>query len=144
MWFPNGLDVAPMPLAGVAWHASRDDIEPADLTAIGARNDMVEGEILGRVLVAAILATKIIAQKEIHPGEWNPIRLLDVILQGDHRGWVVGDARRAQDSIVGFENDDALLENFAHSARKIPDRQRIGANRRKIRIQDQCGGRPRS
>lgn len=54
-------------LAMVTCDAGGDDILPIGLAVAAARDDMIEGELMGREAGAAILARKIVAHEDVEP-----------------------------------------------------------------------------
>ena len=70
---PLGLH-EPLVLARVAGAASRRDVLPGRHATCRARQDVVEGEIIRAVLIAAILADEVVPQEDIEPREGDPIR----------------------------------------------------------------------
>src|SRR6185437_13727248 len=61
-------------LQEIAAAAGGNDIGPGGAAAARARDHVVEGEVLGREIVAAILADETIAQENIEPGEGRAAR----------------------------------------------------------------------
>jgi hypothetical protein len=71
--FPAGF-LQPRVLAHIAGAARRRDILPRCHASCGARQDMVEGEIVRAVLDGAILAYEVVAQEDVEPCESKPGR----------------------------------------------------------------------
>ena len=65
-------------LAQVTWRARRHHVFPGGLATFAARNDVIEGEIVGR---QAILAGEAIAQEDVEAGEGRMRGRLDERLQ---------------------------------------------------------------
>src|SRR5207244_3701450 len=72
-------------LADVAAHAGANDVLPGALTALAARNDVIEAQLARREFLAAELALVIVTREDVAPVELN--RLLGqlvVIQQPNH------------------------------------------------------------
>jgi hypothetical protein len=68
---PAGF-LQPRVLAHIAGAARRRDILPRCHASCGARQDMIEGEIVRAVLDGAVLAHEAVAQEDVEPCEGNP------------------------------------------------------------------------
>ena len=105
--------------AEIARAARGNDVFPRRPTALGARNDMVEGQILRR---AAIGALKPVAQEDIEAGKGRRAVLRNEILQRDHAGQIHFE-RRGMDLVIIFLNDlNALQEDSLHGFLPRPQR----------------------
>src|SRR5476649_1113840 len=62
-------------LAEIAGRTGGDDIFPGGAPALAARDDVIEGQVLG---IAAILAFELVAQENIEAGEGGAARRPDI------------------------------------------------------------------
>src|SRR3546814_6555815 len=72
---------------------------------------MVEGQILGAEVVAAVLALEGVAQEDIESGEGRTAVQADVLLQRDHAGQPHLEAGRADDGVVLGDDVHAVEEH---------------------------------
>src|SRR6185437_11082105 len=125
-WSVLGIHTAflrqPAPLEEIAGGAGGDDVVPGRAAAARARHDMVEGQVLRRMGMAAILASKAVAQEDVEPRKGRPPRRRDVFLERD-------DARqphletRAADHLFVFGDDvDPFEEHCLHRLLPGPER----------------------
>src|SRR3546814_20755873 len=92
--------------------------------AARARHDVVEGEIRGREVVAAILALEGVAQEHVEAREGRSAIEADVLLQRDHAGQLNLDAGRAHDGVVFRHDVHAIEEDRLDGVLTGPPRQR--------------------
>src|SRR5438046_43175 len=60
-------------LLAVTRHAAADDVFPVLSAALGDRDDMIEGQLAGGKLVAAVLALVVVARVDVRPRKWHVI-----------------------------------------------------------------------
>ena len=121
-------------LAQIARRAGRDDVFPGGLTALGARHDVIEGQI---VLRTAILAMKPVAQEHVEPRERRMRGRLHERLQRHHAGKLDFKGGAAHRAVVMFDDVDAVEEHRLHRVLPGPQRQRIVTQRPKIGVENQ-------
>ena len=72
---------------------------------------MIEGEIVGRIIVAAILAGEAVSQEHVEPGEGGAFGDRDVLLEGDHRRQIERPARRTHLAVILGQYIDPIEEH---------------------------------
>src|SRR5215472_5722144 len=97
---------------------------------------MIEGEILART---AILAAELVAQEHVETGEGGLGRGLHEGLERNHAGKLHLQARAAHRAIVLGDNVHPLEKDRLDGVLPRPQRQRVVAERTKIRIEDEGG-----
>ncbi len=106
---PHARDIGkPIALAQIAAGASRDDIFPSGRSALGARDDVIECEIVAR---PAILAGETVAQKNVEPREGGMTRWLDIGFQRNDRWQPHFEARTSNRLVVLGHNVHAVEED---------------------------------
>ena len=93
----------------IASAASGYNIFPSGAPPARARDHMVKGQILRLELTAAILAAKLIAQKDIKPRKGRVRALLNVIFQRDHTRQAHRNAGRMNITVI-FRNDRHAIQ----------------------------------
>ena len=124
----------------VAWRAGSDDILPGRAAALGARDDMVEGQVAVR---SAILAGEAVAQEQVEAGEGRELRRLHELLERDDRGQLDLGGRAAHLAFVMGDDIHPVEEHGLHGGLPRPDRQRIIGQRRIIGVQHKSRTRVR-
>src|SRR4249919_265328 len=76
----------PVALQEVARAAGSHDVGPGGAAAARLRHDMVEGELVGREVAAAVLAVETVAQEDVEPREGRPPRRRHVFLERNDAG----------------------------------------------------------
>jgi hypothetical protein len=100
--------------------------------AIGARDDMIEGQIIAD---AAILALKPVAQEHVKPRERRMLGRFDILLQRNHRWQLHSVIGRMDLALIMIDNVDAVEKNRLYGRLPRPDTERIIAERRIISIE---------
>src|SRR3954447_374979 len=132
---PHRLEVEAV-LARVARAAGRHDVRPGRLTAVRARQDVIERQFAVEVLVAAILATEAIAEEDVEPGEGYASRRPHIRAPRDDRRQP-HHRRRAADNLVVFCDDDVRsLYDRLDRVLPVEQRQREIAERLEVSVED--------
>ena len=118
----------------VAWQTGGGDIFPAGNPAQSARDDVVEGQIVTR---SAILAFKLVAQKQVETGESGIFRRLHILTKCDHRRDFHIEAGAVHVPVVARHNIDLIEEYCLDCGLPRPQAQRIVTERGIISIQHQ-------
>src|SRR5262249_58813800 len=96
-----GLLGRPAALADVAGHAGADDVLPGRRAALAARDYVVQAQLGGRVLLAAVLALVVVAGEDVPPVELHRLpRQLVVGQEPDHARHLDLDAAGADPVVV--------------------------------------------
>ena len=93
-----GLSGRAPALAAVAGHAAGDDVLPILSAALGDRHHMIEGQLRGREVVAAVLARVVVARVDIGARERHVVESaldLDIAQQPDDRRQLEAEGDRA-------------------------------------------------
>ena len=123
-------------LAQIAGGTGRRDILPGRASALRARQDMVEGQL---VEAAAILAGEAVAQEQVEPGEGWIFARPYILAQRDHARQLEGPARAVHLALIGGDDVDPLQEQRLDRGLPGPEAERIIAERRVIRVQHESG-----
>src|SRR5690242_10072871 len=121
--------------AQVAARAGGDDVLPRRMAAARARHDVIEGEVVRRKAVAAILADEAVAQEDVEPGEGRPARQGNVRFERDDARQLYLERRAAHDAIVLRDDVDALEADGLDRLLPGPERQREITQRAEIRVE---------
>src|SRR5205823_2357120 len=102
-------------LTHVALHAGADDVLPRALPALAARRDVIQAQLGGRELAAAVLALVVVAGEDVPPVELHGLlRQLVVIDEADDARHLNLARRRAHPVVVLFaEVAGAVLAQLA-------------------------------
>jgi hypothetical protein len=122
----------PPAFAQVARCAGGRDIFPGRAAAIGARDNMIEGQIIAD---ATILALETIPQEHVEPRERWMLRRLYILLERNHRRQFHGMRRRMDLALIMVDNIDAVEEHGFYRRLPRPDTEWIIAERRIISIE---------
>ena len=113
------LRAAESPFAEIAGRAGRDDVIPPGHAALGARNDVVEGQVAA---VTAILARELVTKKNVEPCECGIARGSDIAFQRNDAGQPHRKGR-AFDLALVFRNDvDPVKEHGFDGVLPAPQR----------------------
>src|SRR5271168_2000119 len=121
-------------LAQIARRTRRDHVFPGGLAAFAARDDVIEGEIVGR---RAVLADEAVAQEHVEPGEGGMRGRLDEGFQRHHARQLNFERRAAHRAVVMFDDIDAVKEHRLDRVLPRPQRQWVIAQRPEVRVQYQ-------
>ena len=128
----NGVALEPDPrllerlaaLAVVARLARGDEVLPGVAAAAVARDDVVEGQVVG--LAAAVLAGVAVAREDLAPGQLDPRpRPPDLVLEPDDGRRAELGPRRPDDLVVVLDHLGLLAEHEPERPRQVPDVQRL-------------------
>src|SRR6202020_1433439 len=95
-------------LAQVTWRTRGHHVFPGGLAAFAARNDVIEGEVVGG---QAILADETVAQEDVEAGESRVRGRLDEGLQRHDAGQLNLECRAADSAVVMLDDVDAVQEH---------------------------------
>src|SRR5262249_10252452 len=90
----------PVALQEIARAAGGDDIGPHRAPAARFGHDVVEGELVGREIAAAVLTIEVIAQEDVKPRESRPTRRRHVLLERNDARQVHLEARTVDLALV--------------------------------------------
>ena len=111
-------------LAVVARLARGDEVLPGVSATPMARNDVVEGQVVG--LAAAVLAGMPVAREDLAAGQLDPrSRAADQVLEADDGGRAVFGPRRPDHLVVVLDHFGLLAEHEAEGARQVTDVERF-------------------
>ena len=130
----------PVGLAQVARGAGRHHVFPGSAPALGARDDVIEGQV---VPAAAVLALEAIAQEDVEAGEGGVPRRLHIVLERDHAGQEHLEARALDHPVVVLHHMHAFKKDRLDGVLPGPQRQWIIAERTVVGVQHQRGTRLR-
>ena len=92
---------SPVSLPMIATLAAGNQIIPRGLPSARAWQHMIERQLRGRILGAAVLAGRVVAQKNVFPRERSTFkRNVDVLSQTDNRRCVNGESLRMEDVTI--------------------------------------------
>ena len=132
-----GLPERLVALARVAAAAGGDDVLPRGPAAVAAGDHVVEGQLLGREALTAVLAPEIVPQEHVEAREGRlPVERLE-LFQRDHAGYAHLEGWAADGAVVRFDECHAILEDGVDGVLPGPDRQREVAEGPEIRVEDQ-------
>ena len=114
-----------------------DHVVPGGSPAARARDHVIEGQLLGAMVLAAVLAVEQVAQEDIEAGEGRPAVQVDVFLERDDAGQAHLEARRAHHAVVLRDDIDPLQEHGLDRVLPRPDRQGKVAQGPKIGVEHQ-------
>lgn len=120
----------------IAAGAGRNNIFPDSCAALGARNHMVEGQVIMRT---AILAGESVPQKHVEPGKGRMARRLYIGFERNHRGKLHFPVGAADGLLVILHDIDAVQKHSLDRILPAPEREGIITQGSKIRIQNQRG-----
>jgi hypothetical protein len=123
----------PPALFQIAWGTGGRHILPRRATAISARNDMIERQIMAH---AAILTLKPVAQEDVEPREGRMLRWLHIGFERDDRRQFHGMRRRMHLALIMVDNVNAVEEHGLDRRLPRPHAQRVIAQRRIVGVQD--------
>src|SRR5882672_3209160 len=106
----------------------------AETSALAARDDVIEGEV---VVGRAVLADKAITQEHVEPGEGGMRGRLDEGFQRHHARQLNLERGAAHRAVVMLDDVDAVEEHRLDRVLPRPERQRIITERPEVRIQHQ-------
>ena len=110
------------------------DILPSGAPPLGARDDMIKGQILWR---SAILALKLVAQEQVESRKGWMCRGLHILFQGNNGGQAQP-CRGASNFPLIMGNDIHTLQKHSFDGRlPRPKRERVIGKRRVIGVEDQ-------
>src|ERR1700744_470647 len=121
-------------LAQIARRARGDHILPRRLSALAARDDVIEGEI---VICRAILADEAVAQEHVESREGRMRGRLDEGFQRHNAGQLDLERGTAHRAVVMLDDIDAVEEHRLDRVLPRPKRQRIITERPEVRVQYQ-------
>ena len=124
-------------LAQVAAGAGGEDVGPARPPAARAGDQVVEGQLVRRVALEAVLAAEAVAQEDVEPRERRPAVLGYVLLERHDARQLHLEAGRADHPVVVRDHRDAVEENGLDGLLPVPDRQRVVAQRLVVGVQDE-------
>ena len=125
-------------LEEIAGRAGRDHVFPCGASAARARDDVVEGQLVGRVGATAVLALEAVPQEHIEAREGGVARGLHIGLERDDRRQAHLERRRVDDAVVFLDDVDAVHEDGLDGVLPGPERQREVRQRAEVGVQDQC------
>src|SRR3954447_7679689 len=124
-------------LAQVAAGAGGQDVGPARPPAARAGDQVVEGQLVRRVALEAVLAAEAVAQEDVEPRERRPAVLGYVLLERHDARQLHLAAGRADHPVVVRDHRDAVEEDGLDGLLPVPDRQRVVAQRLVVGVQDE-------
>src|SRR5260370_5416442 len=124
-------------LQEVARRAGGDDVVPGRAAAARARHDVIEGQIVRRVRLAAILTAEAVAQEDVEPGESGTARGGNVFLQRDDAGQAHLEARAAHHLPIFGDDVDAIEKYRLDDFLPRPQLERDVRSRTATHIEDQ-------
>src|SRR5439155_9984591 len=127
----------PIALEEIAGGARGDDVGPDRAPAARARNEMVEGQVVRGVWLAAILAGEAVAQKYVEPGKCRMPGRRHVFLQRDDTRQLHFQRRAAYADVVMVDDVDAIEKHRLDRVLPRPQRQREIAQRPKVGVENQ-------
>ena len=112
-----GFFRSPVSLSMIATLAAGNQIIPRGLPSARAWQHMIERQLRGRILSAAVLAGRMVAQKNVLPRKRATFkRNVDVLSQTNNRGCVNGEFLRMEDVAIVLLHARYSLENHHYSA----------------------------
>src|SRR6266853_1062010 len=124
-------------LEQIAARAGRDDVLPGGAPAARARHDVIERQIVGREVVAAILADEAVAQEHVESREGRTPRRRNVFLERDDAGQPHLEGGAAHDAVVKRDDVDPVEAYRLDRLLPRPQRQGEVAQRTEIRVEHQ-------
>jgi len=106
----------------IAAGTGRDNIFPNRGATLGARNHMVEGQVIMR---AAILAGEPVPQKYVEPGEGRLTGRFDIGFERNHRGKLHFPVGAADGFFVILHDIDAVEKHRLDRILPAPERERV-------------------
>src|SRR3954471_11268611 len=131
-----GLVHRQVALPEIARRAGGDHVDPGGVAAARARQQMIEGEV---VAGAAILAAELVAQEDIEAGEGGLGRGLHEGLERDNARELHLQAGAVHGAVVLGDDVYALEKYRLDGVLPGPQRQRVVAERTKIRVEHESG-----
>jgi hypothetical protein len=110
------------------------DIFPCRSSALSARHNMIEGQILG---AATILAGETIAQKQVKPRERGILRWLYILFERDDGGQLHREIGAVHLAVIFLDNVNPVKKHRLDRVLPRPKRKRIIAQRGIIGVQHQ-------
>jgi len=123
-------------LPEIAGRAGGRDIVPGGASALGTRQDMVEGQLLR---VSAILAGEAVAQEEVEPRESRIFGRAHILPQRDDARQVHLHARAVDLALISGDDVDPFQKDRLDGGLPGPQAQGIITERRIIGVQHQGG-----
>ena len=112
-----GFFRSPVSLSMIATLATGNQIIPRGLPSARAWQHMIERQLRGRILRAAVLAGRMVAQKNVFPRERSTFkRNVDVFSQTDNRRRMNGEFLRVEDMAVMLLDARYSLEDHHDGA----------------------------
>ena len=123
-------------LPEVAGRAGGGDILPGGAAALGAGQDMVEGQL---ARVAAILAGEAVAQEQVESGEGRMLAGAHILPERDHARQLHRPARAVHLALIGGDDVDPFQKDRLDGGLPRPQAERVITERRIIRVEDERG-----
>ena len=124
------------PFLQIAGRAGGRDILPGRAAALGARQDMVEGQL---ARVAAILAGEAVAQEQVESGEGRIFGRADILPERDHARQLHRHGRAVHLALISGDDVHPLQKDRLDGGLPRPQAERIIAQRRIVRVEHEGG-----
>jgi hypothetical protein len=118
----------------VAGRTSRRDIFPRRPSALSARHNMIERQILG---AATILAGEAVAQKQVKPGKRGILRWLHILFERNYRRKLHREIGAVHLTVIFLNDINTVKKHRFNRILPRPERERIIAQRGVIGVQNQ-------
>src|SRR5436190_17206981 len=119
-------------LAQVAGGAGGGDILPGRPPALGARDDVIEGQL---PQVAAILALEAVAKEQVEPGEGRMLGGADILAKRDDARQPHREARGMNLALIGGDDVHPLQKDRLDGGLPRPQAQRVVTQRRVVGVE---------